>query len=64
MVLSEHASEWFEIEQASPYMLMVADVVEGRRRAMTAEEQAQFGIDKLNAVRSEIPPVTHVDYSA
>jgi carbamoyltransferase len=63
-VLSEHARDWFEIEQASPYMLMVADVVEGRRRAMTAEEQARFGIDKLNAVRSDIPAVTHVDYSA
>jgi carbamoyltransferase len=63
-VLSEHASDWFEIEQASPYMLMVADVVAGRRRAMTAEEQARFGIAKLNAVRSEIPAVTHVDYSA
>jgi carbamoyltransferase len=63
-VLSEHASDWFEIEQPSPYMLMVADVVAGRRRAMTAEEQARFGIDKLNAVRSQIPAVTHVDYSA
>ena len=63
-VLSEHARDWFEIEQASPYMLMVADVVAGRRRAMTAEEQARFGIDKLNAVRSDIPAVTHVDYSA
>jgi carbamoyltransferase len=63
-VLSEHASDWFEIDRASPYMLMVADVVEGRRRSMTNEEQARFGIDKLNAIRSEIPAVTHVDYSA
>jgi carbamoyltransferase len=63
-ILSEHASDWFEIDAASPYMLMVADVVKGRRRAMTAQEQARFGIDKLNAIRSEIPAVTHVDYSA
>ena len=63
-VLSEHASDWFEIDAASPYMLMVADLVKDRRRAMTAEEQARFGIEKLNAIRSEIPAVTHVDYSA
>jgi carbamoyltransferase len=63
-ILSEHASDWFEIDAASPYMLMVADVVKDRRRAMTAQEQARFGIDKLNAIRSEIPAVTHVDYSA
>jgi carbamoyltransferase len=63
-ILSEHVSDWFEIEEASPYMLMVADIVQGRRRSMTAQEQAQFGIDKLNAVRSQIPAVTHVDYSA
>ena len=63
-VLSEHASDWFEIDRASPYMLMVADVAEGRRRSMTNQEQARFGIDKLNAIRSEIPAVTHVDYSA
>jgi len=60
-VLREHASDWFQIDAASPYMLMVADVVKGRRRAMSAEEQARFGIDKLNAIRSEIPAVTHVD---
>jgi carbamoyltransferase len=63
-VLSEHARDWFQIEEASPYMLMVADVVKERHRTMTAEEQARFGIEKLNAVRSEIPAVTHVDYSA
>jgi carbamoyltransferase len=63
-ILSEHVSDWFEIEEASPYMLMVADIVQGRRRSMTAQEQARFGIDKLNAVRSQIPAVTHVDYSA
>ncbi len=63
-VLREDAADWFEIDADSPYMLMVAPVVEHRRRAMTAEEQALFGIDKLNVPRSEVPAVTHVDYSA
>jgi carbamoyltransferase len=63
-VLAEDVSEWFEHEVASPYMLFVADVHEARRRAMTAEEKARFGIEKLNLVRSEIPAVTHVDFSA
>jgi carbamoyltransferase len=63
-VLREDVGQWFEIEADSPYMLMVAPVVERRRRAMTADEQALFGIDKLNVPRSEIPAVTHVDYSA
>jgi len=63
-VLAEDASEWFEQDVASPYMLFVADVRENRRRATTPEQKALFGIDKLNVVRSEIPAVTHVDYSA
>ena len=63
-VLREDVADWFELDDDSPYMLLVADVVERRRRAMTAEEQALFGIDKLNVPRSEIPAVTHVDYSA
>ncbi|MCX8100069.1 MAG: carbamoyltransferase [Geminicoccaceae bacterium] len=63
-VLREDLADWFELDVDSPYMLLVADVVERRRRPMTAEEQALFGIDKLNVVRSEIPAVTHVDYSA
>ena len=63
-VLSEDVSDWFELAEASPYMLMVADVVEKRRRTMTNSEQALFGIDKLNVPRSDIPAVTHVDYSA
>jgi carbamoyltransferase len=63
-VLREHVSEWFEIDSDSPYMLLVADVVKGKRRVMTAAEEALFGIDKLNVPRSEIPAVTHVDYSA
>jgi carbamoyltransferase len=63
-VLRENVSEWFEIGDDSPYMLLVADVVKNKRREMTLEEQALFGIDKLNVPRSEIPAVTHVDYSA
>ncbi len=63
-VLREDVADWFELATDSPYMLLVADVVAGRRRQMTAEEEALFGIDKLNVQRSEIPAVTHVDYSA
>ncbi|MEF2546015.1 carbamoyltransferase [Aurantimonas sp. E1-2-R+4] len=63
-VLREHVGEWFEIEGDSPYMLMVADVRKSRRRAMSESENSLFGIDKLNVARSEIPAVTHVDYSA
>jgi carbamoyltransferase len=63
-VLRDEVAEWFELESDSPYMLIVADVRGDRRRTMTPEEQALFGIDKLNVVRSEIPAVTHVDYSA
>jgi carbamoyltransferase len=63
-VLRNDVAEWFNLESESPYMLLVADVAEHRRRTMTAEQQALFGIDKLNVPRSEIPAVTHVDYSA
>jgi carbamoyltransferase len=63
-VLREDLSEWFELDTSSPYMLMVADVVEERRKAMTEEQQELFGIEKLNVPRSDIPAVTHVDYSA
>jgi carbamoyltransferase len=63
-VLREDLSDWFELNVESSYMLLVANVVQRRRRVMTAEEQALFGIDKLNVPRSEIPAVTHVDYSA
>ncbi|MCI0390239.1 MAG: carbamoyltransferase [Acidobacteria bacterium] len=63
-VLREYVSDWFEMNTDSPYMLLVADVVEKRRRRMTTEEERLWGIDKLNVVRSEIPAVTHVDYSA
>ena len=63
-VLRERVSDWFEMDSDSPYMLLVADVVKSRRREMTPEEKQLFGIDKLNVPRSEIPAVTHVDYSA
>jgi len=63
-VLRERVSDWFEMDSDSAYMLLVADVVKSRRREMTAEEKQLFGIDKLNVPRSEIPAVTHVDYSA
>ena len=63
-VLSEDVSDWFELDSDSPYMLMVADVRENRRRATSEAERALFGIEQLNTVRSEIPAVTHVDYSA
>ncbi len=63
-VLREDVAEWFELNSDSPYMLIVADVRADKRRRMSADEQALFGIDKLNVARSEIPAVTHVDYSA
>jgi carbamoyltransferase len=63
-VLREDVADWFELDSASPYMLIVADVRKGKRRAMTPAEAALFGMDKLNVVRSDIPAVTHVDYSA
>jgi carbamoyltransferase len=63
-VLREDTADWFELATDSPCMLLVADVREDRRRTMSADEQALFGIDKLNIARSEIPAVTHVDYSA
>jgi len=63
-VLREDVAGWFEMDCDSPYMLLVADVVEHRRKQMTAEQQKLFGIEKLNVPRSDIPAVTHVDYSA
>jgi carbamoyltransferase len=63
-VLRERVGDWFELDSDSPYMLLVADVVARRRREMTAAEKQLFGIDKLNVPRSDIPAVTHVDYSA
>lgn len=63
-VLREDVSEWFDLTSDSPYMLIVAEVRKDKHRAMSPDEQALFGIDKLNVSRSEIPAVTHVDYSA
>jgi len=63
-VLRESASDWFELESESPYMLLVAPVAKNRRREMTTEQQKLFGLEKLLAIRSVIPAVTHVDYSA
>ena len=63
-VLREELGEWFEHEIDSPYMLLVADVQKDKRLAMTPEEEALFGINKLNIPRSSVPAITHVDYSA
>ena len=63
-VLREHVGDFFELDRSSPYMLLVAPVVERRRIAMTPEQERLFGIDRLNVPRSDIPAVTHVDYSA
>lgn len=63
-VTREQAAEWFDLNTDSPYMLLVADVIHHRRREATEAERALWGIEKLNTVRSDIPAVTHVDYSA
>ena len=63
-ILREDVADWFDLNDDSPYMLLVADVVESRRRKMTEAQEDLFGIAKLNVPRSEIPAVTHVDYSA
>ena len=63
-VLRERVADYFDLDVDSPYMLLVAAVRKDRQIAMSAEEEALFGIDKLNVPRSEIPAVTHVDYSA
>jgi carbamoyltransferase len=63
-VLREKVSEWFDLDGDSPYMLLVADVHKNKQMTMSEEAQKLFGIEKLNVPRSEIPAVTHVDYSA
>ena len=63
-VKAERASDWFEIDRKSPYMLLVAPVKGNKRLPMTEAEEQKFGLDKLNIPRSDIPAVTHVDYSA
>ena len=63
-ILEEHVSSYFKIDRESPYMLLVAPVVDDRRIPMTGDQEQLFGIDKLNVPRSDIPAVTHIDYSA
>ncbi len=63
-ILAEKIKDYFEIERESPYMLLVADVKKEKQRKITDEKEKLWGIDQLNVVRSEIPAVTHVDYSA
>ncbi|KAA0257455.1 MAG: hypothetical protein EDM75_09350, partial [Chlorobiota bacterium] len=63
-VMYDKVHEWFDIDRESPYMLLVANVREEKQRKMTEEESKLWGIDLLNILRSEIPAVTHVDYSA
>lgn len=63
-VLSEDVSEWFDLSEDSPYMLIVAEVSKSKKKNMSDSELGLFGIDKLNVPRSVIPAVTHVDYSA
>ena len=63
-VLREDLSEWFDINVDSPYMLLVANITSSKKIEMNNEQKKLFGIDKLNVKRSEIPAVTHVDYSA
>ena len=63
-VKADRVSDWFEIDRRSPYMLLVAPVKEDKRLAMTEQQQQLFGIEKLNIPRSQIPAITHVDYSA
>ncbi|PKL90416.1 MAG: hypothetical protein CVV23_00765 [Ignavibacteriae bacterium HGW-Ignavibacteriae-2] len=63
-VIEEKISDYFEIDRPSPYMLLVADVKKERQKQMTGDQEKYFGIEKLNVVRSDIPAVTHIDYSA
>ena len=63
-VIEERASDYFEIDHPSPYMLLVADVKKEIRREMTDQQQDLFGLDKLKIVRSSVPAITHVNYSA
>ena len=61
---AENVSDWFEIDRASPYMLLVAPVKEDKKIKMSEDQEQLFGIDKLKIPRSQIPAATHVDYSA
>ncbi len=63
-VLRERVADYFELDRESPYMLLVAPVAKSQRRKLTDDEQKRFGMEKLLTLRSDIPAVTHVDYSA
>ena len=63
-VLNEYVNDWFAHDAESPYMLLVADVKKDKHHTMTEAQDKLFGIDKLNVPRSEVPAITHVDYSA
>ena len=63
-VLREDLKDWFDIDSDSPYMLLVANLKKEKQKELSDEDKNLFGIDKLNVKRSEIPAVTHVDYSA
>ena len=63
-ILSEDLKKWFEFDRDSPYMLFVANIRENKKIKMTRKENKLFGINKLNVLRSSIPAITHVDYSA
>ncbi len=63
-VLSEYISDYFDLDRQSPYMLLVADITKEHQVKMNAEQKNYFGLEKLNVVRSDIPAVSHVDYSA
>ena len=63
-VLRDQVSDYFELEEDSPYMLLVAPIKPSRRRKLTDDEVATEGLEKLNVVRSDVPAVTHVDNSA
>ena len=63
-VIAEHISDYFEIDRESPYMLLVSNIKKDKRIIMTKDQKSYFGLEKLNVVRSDIPAITHVDYSA
>ena len=63
-IRAENISDYFEIDRESPYMLLVADVQKNRRVEMSEEQKTYFGLEKLNVARSDVPAITHVDYSA
>ena len=63
-IRAENISDYFEIDQESPYMLLVANVKKDKQVKMSEKQNSYFGLEKLNVVRSEVPAVTHVDYSA